>query len=227
MFNKSTSNKTLFNVDFDAIKSQLESANLLLIERSKEIVNTYEKLPISILTSEDLEQYKNYVVESENFSKETRTQRLANSKAFRDATKVVNDFFKTIDDPIDRELKIVKSRINQKMRDEYKKQLEDNIEEQAVNDQRDLDKPLVTTDDGEIIIETTAEAKSNNNRTVSMDETKMQLNYVVDSYNLSQLDFNKLAKYFTEASIMTALKKHLEAEGAVLDGVKYETVAIS
>ena len=58
------------------------------------------------------------------------------------------------------------------MRDEYKKQLEDNIEEQAVNDQRDLDKPLVTTDDGEIIIETTAEAKSNNNRTVSMDETK-------------------------------------------------------
>ena len=41
----------------------------------------------------------------------------------------------------------------------------------------------------------------------------MQLNYVVDSYNLSQLDFNKLAKYFTEASIMTALKKHLEAEG--------------
>ena len=49
MFNKSTSNKTLFNVDFDAIKSQLESANLLLIERSKEIVNTYEELPISIL----------------------------------------------------------------------------------------------------------------------------------------------------------------------------------
>ena len=227
MFDKSKSNKTLFNVDFEAIKSTLSSANSLLVERGKVLINTYERLPITIDSSSDLESYNKYVKESESFSKETRSQRLSNSKPFRDATKVVNDFFKAIDDPIDRELRVVKDRINRKMRDEFEKQLEDAQQEEMSEDQDNFEKPLISTNDGEIVMEAKTEVKSNNERTVSLDQTKVQLNYAVDSYDVNNLDFNKLAKYFTDASIMTALKKHLEAEGAVLDGVKYETIAIS
>jgi hypothetical protein len=54
----------------------------------------------------------------------------------------------------------------------------------------------------------------------------MTLNYIVKDYNIEKLDFNKLSKYFTDAAIMTACKKHLEAEGNRLEGVEYESIVI-
>ena len=69
MFNKSKSNKTLFNVDFEAIKSTLSSANYLRVEKSKILIDSYEKLPTTIGSSTDLKSYKEYVRDSDNFSK--------------------------------------------------------------------------------------------------------------------------------------------------------------
>ena len=227
MFNKSKSNKTLFNVDFEAIKLTLSSANYLLVEKSKALIDSYEKLPTTIGSSNDLTSYKEYVRDSDNFSKESRSQRLSNSKPFRDATKVVNDFFKTIDDPIERELRVVKERINKKMREEYEKQQKDKSAEQKNENVQTLEKPLISTNDGEIIMEAKDTTQAKDERSVSLDNTKVKLDYVVRGYDINQLDFNKLSKYFTDAAIITACKKHLEAEGAVLEGVKYETIAIN
>ena len=58
------------------------------------------------------------------------------------------------------------------------------------------------------------------------EDTKIKMNYVVRDYKIEKLDFNKLSRYFTDAAILTACKKHLEAEGNKLEGVEYESIVI-
>ena len=223
MFNNDRSNRNLFNVDFEAIKTTLVNANSLLIEQSNILINSYELLPTQINSPEDLANYKKYLKDSEEFSKVSKNNRLANSKSFREATKVVNDFYKDIDEPIVREVRIIKEKINNKAREEFKQQQEKlNISENNLEHEQ----TLVSNSDGEIIIETNDNQKTEDSMVISIEDTKMKLNYIVKDYNIEKLDFNKLSKYFTDAAIMTACKKHLEAEGNRLEGVEYESIVI-
>ena len=223
MFNNDRSNRNLFNVDFEAIKTTLVNANSLLIEQSNILINSYELLPTQINSPEDLADYKKYLKDSEEFSKVSKNNRLANSKSFREATKVVNDFYKDIDEPIVREVRIIKEKINNKAREEFKQQQEKlNISENNLEHEQ----TLVSNSDGEIIIETNDNQKTEDSMVISIEDTKMKLNYIVKDYNIEKLDFNKLSKYFTDAAIMTACKKHLEAEGNRLEGVEYESIVI-
>ena len=223
MFNNDRSNRNLFNVDFEAIKTTLVNANSLLIEQSNILINSYELLPTQINSPEDLADYKKYLKDSEEFSKVSKNNRLANSKSFREATKVVNNFYKDIDEPIVREVRIIKEKINNKAREEFKQQQEKlNISENNLEHEQ----TLVSNSDGEIIIETNDNQKTEDSMVISIEDTKMKLNYIVKDYNIEKLDFNKLSKYFTDAAIMTACKKHLEAEGNRLEGVEYESIGI-
>ena len=223
MFNNDRSNRNLFNVDFEAIKTTLVNANSLLIEQSNILINSYELLPTQINSPEDLADYKKYLKDSEEFSKVSKNNRLANSKSFREATKVVNDFYKDIDEPIVREVRIIKEKINNKAREKFKQQQEKlNISENNLEHEQ----TLVSNSDGEIIIETNDNQKTEDSMVISIEDTKMKLNYIVKDYNIEKLDFNKLSKYFTDAAIMTACKKHLEAEGNRLEGVEYESIVI-
>lgn len=223
MFNNDRSNRNLFNVDFEAIKTTLVNANSLLIEQSNILINSYELLPTQINSPEDLADYKKYLKDSEEFSKVSKNNRLANSKSFREATKVVNNFYKDIDEPIVREVRIIKEKINNKAREEFKQQQEKlNISENNLEHEQ----TLVSNSDGEIIIETNDNQKTEDSMVISIEDTKMKLNYIVKDYNIEKLDFNKLSKYFTDAAIMTACKKHLEAEGNRLEGVEYESIVI-
>lgn len=223
MFNNDRSNRNLFNVDFEAIKTTLVNANSLLIEQSNILINSYELLPTQINSPEDLADYKKYLKDSEEFSKVSKNNRLANSKSFREATKVVNDFYKDIDEPIVREVRIIKEKINNKAREEFKQQQEKlNISENNLEHEQ----TLVSNSDGEIIIETNDNQKTEDSMVISIEDTKMKLNYIVKDYNIEKLDFNKLSRYFTDAAIMTACKKHLEAEGNRLEGVEYESIVI-
>lgn len=223
MFNNDRSNRNLFNVDFEAIKTTLVNANSLLIEQSNILINSYELLPTQINSSEDLANYKKYLKDSEEFSKVSKNNRLANSKSFREATKVVNDFYKDIDEPIVREVRIIKEKINNKAREEFKQQQEKlNISENNLEHEQ----TLVSNSDGEIIIETNDNQITEDNMVISIEDTKMKLNYIVKDYKIEKLDFNKLSRYFTDAAIMTACKKHLEAEGNRLEGVEYESIVI-
>lgn len=223
MFNNDRSNRNLFNVDFEAIKTTLVNANSLLIEQSNILLNSYELLPTQINSPEDLANYKKYLKDSEEFSKLSKNNRLANSKSFREATKVVNDFYKDIDEPIVREVRIIKEKINNKAREEFKQQQEKlNISENNLEHEQ----TLVSNSDGEIIIETNDNQKTEDSMVISIEDTKMKLNYIVKDYKIEKLDFNKLSRYFTDAAIMTACKKHLEAEGNKLEGVEYESIAI-
>ena len=223
MFNNDRSNRNLFNVDFEAIKTTLVNANSLLIEQSNILINSYELLPTQINSPEDLADYKKYLKDSEEFSKVSKNNRLANSKSFREATKVVNNFYKDIDEPIVREVRIIKEKINNKAREEFKQQQEKlNISENNLEHEQ----TLVSNSDGEIIIETNDNQKTEDSMVISIEDTKMKLNYIVKDYNIEKLDFNKLSRYFTDAAIMTACKKHLEAEGNRLEGVEYESIVI-
>ena len=223
MFNNDRSNRNLFNVDFEAIKTTLVNANSLLIEQSNILINSYELLPTQINSPEDLANYKKYLKDSEEFSKVSKNNRLANSKSFREATKVVNDFYKDIDEPIVREVRIIKEKINNKAREEFKQQQEKlNISENNLEHEQ----TLVSNSDGEIIIETNDNQKTEDSMVISIEDTKMKLNYIVKDYKIEKLDFNKLSRYFTDAAIMTACKKHLEAEGNRLEGVEYESIVI-
>ena len=223
MFNNDRSNRNLFNVDFEAIKTTLVNANSLLIEQSNILINSYELLPTQINSPEDLANYKKYLKDSEEFSKVSKNNRLANSKSFREATKVVNEFYKDIDEPIVREVRIIKEKINNKAREEFKQQQEKlNISENNLEHEQ----TLVSNSDGEIIIETNDNQKTEDSMVISIEDTKMKLNYIVKDYKIEKLDFNKLSRYFTDAAIMTACKKHLEAEGNRLEGVEYESIVI-
>ena len=223
MFNNDRSNRNLFNVDFEAIKTTLVNANSLLIEQSNILINSYELLPTQINSPEDLANYKKYLKDSEEFSKLSKNNRLANSKSFREATKVVNDFYKDIDEPIVREVRIIKEKINNKAREEFKQQQEKlNISENNLEHEQ----TLVSNSDGEIIIETNDNQKTGDSMIISIEDTKMKLNYIVKDYKIEKLDFNKLSRYFTDTAIMAACKKHLEAESNRLEGVEYESIVI-
>ena len=216
MFNNDRSNRNLFNVDFEGIKATLVNANSLLVEQSNALINSYELLPVLIDSPEDLASYKKYLKESDEFSKISKNNRLANGKSFREATKVINDFYKNIDEPIAREVRVVKEKINKKAREEFKRQQEESqiSENNSVSEQA-----LISNSDGEIIVETNDSQKSEGNMIISIEDTKMKLNYVVRDYKIEKLDFNKLSR-------LTDCKKHLEAEGNTLEGVEYESIVI-
>jgi len=224
MFNNDRSNRNLFNVDFEGIKATLVNANSLLVEQSNALINSYELLPLLIDSPEDLASYKKYLKESDEFSKISKNNRLANGKSFREATKVINDFYKNIDEPIAREVRVVKEKINKKAREEFNRQQEE--ESQISEDNSVSEQALISNSDGEIIVETNDSQKSEGNMIISIEDTKMKLNYVVRDYKIEKLDFNKLSRYFTDAAILTACKKHLEAEGNTLEGVEYESIVI-
>ncbi len=224
MFNNDRSNRNLFNVDFEAIKATLVNANSLLVEQSNTLINSYELLPLLIDSPEDLASYKKYLKESDEFSKISKNNRLANGKSFREATKVINDFYKDIDEPIAREVRVVKEKINKKAREEFKRQQEEILYTSENNLERE--QTLISNSDGEIIVETSDNHKAESNMIISIEDTKMKLNYIVKDYKIEKLDFNKLSRYFTDAAIMTACKKHLEAEGNTLEGVEYDSIVI-
>lgn len=224
MFNNDKSNRNLFNVDFEAIKATLVNANSLLVEQSNTLINSYELLPLLIDSPEDLASYKKYLKESDEFSKISKNNRLANGKSFREATKVMNDFYKDIDEPIAREVRVVKEKINKKAREEFKRQQEEILYTSENNLERE--QTLISNSDGEIIVETSDNHKAESNMIISIEDTKMKLNYIVKDYKIEKLDFNKLSRYFTDAAIMTACKKHLEAEGNTLEGVEYDSIVI-
>tara|TARA_B100000795_G_C22804921_1_gene444224 strand:+ start:5482 stop:6159 length:678 start_codon:yes stop_codon:yes gene_type:complete len=224
MFNNDKSNRNLFNVDFEAIKATLVNANSLLVEQSNTLINSYELLPLLIDSPEDLASYKKYLKESDEFSKISKNNRLANGKSFREATKVINDFYKDIDEPIAREVRVVKEKINKKAREEFKRQQEEILYTSENNLERE--QTLISNSDGEIIVETSDNHKAESNMIISIEDTKMKLNYIVKDYKIEKLDFNKLSRYFTDAAIMTACKKHLEAEGNTLEGVEYDSIVI-
>ena len=224
MFNNDRSNRNLFNVDFEAIKATLVNANSLLVEQSNTLINSYELLPLLIDSPEDLASYKKYLKESDEFSKISKNNRLANGKSFREATKVINDFYKDIDEPIAREVRVVKEKINKKAREEFKRQQEEILYTSENN--LELEQTLISNSNGEIIVETSDNHKAESNMIISIEDTKMKLNYIVKDYKIEKLDFNKLSRYFTDAAIMTACKKHLEAEGNTLEGVEYDSIVI-
>ena len=217
------SNENLFNVDVNAIKSTLENANQILKEDGKSLTGKYELLPANIVLEKDFDESNAYIEESENFLINSKQFRLANGKPFREAAKVINDYYKLIDEPIEQELRIVKERINTKAREEY--EIRKEHEEIEADKTSEVSSPMITSSDGEIIVEA-SQKDSDESMVVELNNRKVKMHYKVSGYDLKNLDFNELKSYFTEASILTACKKHLKNENRQLSGVEYKAIAV-
>lgn len=221
MVNKS--NKNLFNVDIDAIKITLENANEIFTENIISLKNMYDLLPSKIIFEKDFDDSIAYIESSEKFLNESKQFRLANGKPFRDATKTVNDYYKSIDGSIEQELNIVKERMNAKVNEEYKIKKEyEQILSLFINDSPS---PLATSSDGEIIIDSSCE-NSEILMEIELNKKKFKMQHTVVDYDLQNLDLNKLKDYFTKSSILSACKKHIRYENKKLDGVEYKAIAI-
>ena len=216
------SNETLFNVDVNAIKSTLESANQILKENGLSLIGKYELLPSKITFDKDFDDSVAFIQESEKFLDESKKFRLSNGKPFREATKVINDYYKSIDEPVEQELRIVKERINTKALEEYEiKQEHEKIEKLAIEDENDT---IVSTSEGEVIVD--VDHHQDSELTVELSKSKVKMHYKVTGYNLADLDLNQLANYFTDSAILSACRKHMKNENKKINGIEYKTIAM-
>ena len=206
---RGSADSNLFAINHDVIRSVLAEANQNLIHRRDELLAALQRAPVVLTTAADIEKTQLFLLQLRRAISETREARLSDGKPLRAAALTVRKFFVEIEEPLMRASKTVKERLTRAA-------LQSRLPgpEAAVP-------PVAIDFQGEIVIS----AEQTPLEPIGQ-HLEIQLDWYVESVDLTSVDLESLRQYFTEASVLAACRKHLAANGPnKIAGVSYKEVA--
>lgn len=230
---KKNIDSNLFKIDIKTVEKILKEANVGLIEESERLIKEAENFP-DILDSEvDLQKFRIFIQELNVHKKDLAQSRLSDSKPFSNATKRIKSWY----EKVEKEIKSIEidfsKRINTfitLMIEEEKKNTQKNFSEdpevQATTLEEDIEANSALEDESEPIgIAYSGEPIVSYESEDHQEIRDIPTVWDIDSFDRKKIPFEKLRNYFSDSSILLALKKHLTSEGPnKLEGVKYSRV---
>ncbi|MEE4204760.1 MAG: hypothetical protein V2I39_00615 [Erythrobacter sp.] len=183
----------LFYIDEESILRTLSDANIGLTKRRDALLRKQRSLSDKASTAE----LDEVIGQLRRLRKDATNARASDGRSFRQASKLVKEFFDEFLAPLD-------SGIDATTR----------LARVRAQANATASAPVIVTSQGEIACEAGVQTE----RLTGWVET-----WAVSDFDLNTLDLNMLKGYFTDFQINMALKKHLEARGPnKLSGVSYE-----
>lgn len=223
------SKSNLFSIDFAAIEKLLEDANQPLLSNAEELITKAQAYPDRISSNAEAEELKFFLKKLRSQNKDVASARLSDGRPFSDASKVVKKWFGKTED----RLKAADKRISRVL-SSYVSALQAQVtqaeqrNEQMQRHKQDVTIPIAQTRDGKQIIEATPSISNNTDEKLDQPEVpNIALVWQVKSYDINELDLEKLKNYFTDHAIKTAINSYIRQNGPnQLSGVDCEqTVA--
>ena len=224
-----SSNSNLFSLNYDQILETINDANSNLLSQVNDVLETSQiKLDQEIISNELAESLKDFLKKLRQLQKDLSSARLSDGRPFTDATKKIKNFFSKYE----RDLKDMDQRLSTKL-SSYSRTLLEKAERAVKEEEQKKEteaKELVlgeTLEGSPILVKNPSE-----NQEIIEEVTRqtielpnVTLDWVIESFDENELDFEILRKHFTETAILNALKSHLRIHGPnVLRGVNYTRV---
>ena len=200
--------RNLFFVDLNGVRTTLEDANRSLARsvtaysaRVQEILHPGAQTDGTKLTeARDAVRSK---------MQEVRSARLSDSRSFRDATKLIEAWFK----PLENTLKTDEADLLKEINRRAKK-----AERSRSDPRRNTRHPVLICDDGSIVRPPPSAAADSSDSA----DPEWERTICLDSVDRSALDIEALLPYFTDREILNAAQRKLKAEpDARVDGINY------
>jgi hypothetical protein len=208
--------RNLFAIDYASIDSTLTEANRILLDRRDVLMTDFGLLPESLQTTPDIDVAQDFAKKINELLDEAKRARLDDGRPFTEASKTVKGFFDRIDGP----LKAILAELTSRITDAAKRQQRLAALEAANNATVSPAPAAITAYTGKPI----ATVVSIQSGTPSVPA----LEWVVEDFDRQNLDLDALRPYLTDAAILAACRKHLEAHGPnKLRGVMYDQRAVA
>jgi hypothetical protein len=196
-----------FQIDHIKLRSILADAYLSLRQRRDIVIAAFAKLPDQLATDEDIELAQGVVRELNETRETARRDRLSDQKPFKDASATVQEFFDDIEKPLQSALSNVLNRIAD---------VASSRKSNFPADRLAAD-PVVKAGEAPVVT---------NSPLAKVLGPEIELVWSIKEINRATLDLEKLRNYLTEASLLTACRKHLKEHGSEkIRGVWYKEVA--
>ncbi|MCW5714474.1 MAG: hypothetical protein KIT43_08200 [Bauldia sp.] len=225
---KTPRGRNLFAIDQASIESTLAEANGALISGRDKLLRAFRTIPESLDTIEDIDKAKAFTKDLDDLLSEAKKARLSDGKPFTEAGKTVKDFFARIEGPLKATMDEILHRVTQAALRQQRMAAEEARRAAAAEaaarrgaDVLPLRPPaapepvaLVRGQSGASVI-TKVEPSAN-----------IPLVWIVEAFDRDAIDLEALRPYLTDAAILAACKKHLDAHGPnKLAGVTYDQEA--
>lgn len=201
----------LFSIDHNAILATLHEANTALLRRVEMLAAALERMPGSLTDAETVEKAKIYRKQIAEARSEVRSARMADGKPFREAGEVVKEFFAKVE-----------TRLTETEAEVGRRLTASALRLAAARSvpPAPVRPPIGHAFDGTPVVE----ASSGSPPREAVPD--IALLWEVDRLDRRAIDFVALGRFFTDASILAACRKHLDAHGPhTMPGVVYRQVA--
>ncbi|MCC6736906.1 MAG: hypothetical protein IT534_12380 [Bauldia sp.] len=225
---KTPRGRNLFAIDQASIESTLAEANGALITGRDRLLRAFRAIPESLDTIEDIEKSQAFAQDLDDLLTEAKKARLSDGKPFTEAGKTVKEFFARIEGPLKATMDELHHRVTQAALRQRRKAAEEaarlaaaeaaarrGAEVLPLRPPPSPEPVAIVRGQGGASVITKVEPSAN-----------IPLVWVVDGFDRDAIDLEALRAYLTDAAILAACKKHLEAHGPnTLPGVSYDQVA--
>lgn len=223
--------RNLFAIDQSAIEATLTEANEPLLKRRDALMTTFEKMPPSLETTEQIDEAMTLASSVNDLLGEAKQARLSDGRPFSDATKTVRDFFKRIDGPLNAILSALTERATtaanrqRRLAEEREREaVSEGVEHTEEQPEQAEPTPVVRSRSGQPIISVEAEIAA----AAGGDQAEIPLEWVVADFDRASVDLESLRPFLTDSAIKNACSKHLAEHGPnKLTGVTYEERAVT
>ncbi len=209
--NKAGRSNNLFSIDHNAVLATLREANTILLRRVELLAAALERMPGLLADAQTIEKVRTHRKQVAEARSEVKSARLADGKPFREASKVVNDFFAEIETRLaETEVEVGRRLTTSALRHEAARAAPTDGVPPTIGHTFD-GTPVVAYSPGNV----TREAPPG-----------ITLLWEVEGVDRSAIDYAALGPVFTDAMVLAACKKHLAAHGRhTMPGVVCRQVA--
>lgn len=193
----------MFPIDFILIKKILDEVNAEDISTFHLLMADISRLPQEIDREDLVEEALTYIEKIKIVEKKFRGSRLEDGQPFKEALKIVNEFYKFYESAL-KERKLTLQKKISKFANDL-----DRTERKKKSKIKNLFSASKKLD----------ELEENKN-------INLHREWAISSIDAEEVDLESLRKYFTDFQLKMAAKKHLQANGPNLEGVQYTKTLI-
>ena len=198
----------LFAIDLATIERILGEANSKLIDKVENHLEGGRRLYTDGVSEENIEDFNSFFSTTKEIKKEVRSARLSDGRPFTAAQKVVKNWFSKPESKLKKAEDTLREKLNEYLKDKAQRSAETRKNPIPAE-------PIGTTYDGISIV-------SGQSPEPSQEGFELSTEWVVEDFNLAELNLNLLKDFFTETEIKRALKRQMQRIGPnKMQGVSY------
>jgi len=211
----------LFFINEEQIRQSLKSANKDLVTHCGAVSYGVDcRMPNSIETTIEIHIANDLILELQAAQKQTRDARLSDQRPFRNAIKIIDDFYKEIDNALETQADGLLAMVAEALIEQEEQNFIQTALREGNGEQVGQHQALIAFDSSANAIAT---ASPSNIRSASA----ARLEWAVKDIDENTLDLEAIRHHFTKTELKKACERLLKEEGPIeIEGLEYERKAV-